>query len=141
LLKRQQNCLLNGEPKTFDSSKYGGGWDAAYAYYYLHPKNFKDSSIQISDKEGTIISDTSVAISPDRHAIIKFWIGEDIQMPQDSIKASDILRVDKRVDSLIGQLRQAKYPYLSGFSIDTLCHGIDGYYHNLALIGHSDKQA
>ena len=140
LLKRQQNCLLNGEENTFDSSKYGGAWNAAYAYDYLYPKNFKDSSIKILDKEGTVISDTSVAISPDRHAVIKFWIGETISMPQDSIKTSDILWVDKKVDSLIVQLKQSKYAYLLGFSIDTLCHGIDGYYHNVALIGHSDKQ-
>lgn len=140
LLKRQQNCILNGELKIFDSAKYGGAWNAAYAYDYLYPKKFKDTSIEILDKEGTIISDTSVAISPDRHAVIKFWIGENIPMPQDSIKVSDILRVDKKVDSLIGELKQSKYTYLSGFSIDTLCHGIDGYYHNIALTGHNDKQ-
>ncbi|MFT3845094.1 MAG: hypothetical protein QM725_08580 [Lacibacter sp.] len=140
LFKRQQNCILNGEPKIFDSSKYGGAWNAAYAYDYLYPKNFKDTSIEILDNEGTIISDTSVAISPDRHAVIKFWIGETISMPQDSIKVSDILRVDKKVDSLIEQLKQSKYTYLTGFTIDTLCHSIDGYYHNVALIGHSDKQ-
>lgn len=140
LLKRQQECELKGEPKTFDSSKYGGAWNAAYAYDYIYPKNFKDTSIEILDKEGTIISDTSVAISPDRHALIKLWIGETISMPQDSIKVGDIVRIDKKVDSLIKELRRNKYTYLSGFSIDSLCHGIDGYYHDITLTGHSVKQ-
>ena len=140
LLKRHVNCILNGEPPNFDSSKYGGAWNAAYAYDYLYPKNFKDTSIEILDKEGSIISDTSVAISPDRHAVIKFWIGETISMPQDSIKVGDIIRVDKKIDSLINQLRKGNYTYLKGFYIDTLCHGIDGYYHDIALIGHNNTQ-
>jgi hypothetical protein len=140
LLKRHENCILNGEPDKFDSSKYGGAWNAAYAYDYLYPQNFKDTSIEILDNDGGIISDTSLSISPDRHAIIRFWIGETISMPQDSIKVSDILRVDRKIDSLIGQLQRSNYTYLKGFSIDTLCHGIDGYYHDIALMGHNEKQ-
>jgi hypothetical protein len=140
LLKRHENCILNGEPPFFDSSKYEGAWNAAYAYDFLYPKSFKYKSIEILDKDGAIISDTSVYISPNRHAIIKFWIGETIFMPQDNIKVDDILRVDKKIDSLIFTLRKGNYPYLENFILDTLCHGVDGYYQDIAFIAHNDRQ-
>jgi hypothetical protein len=140
LLKRHENCLLNGESKNFDTSKYSSVWNAAYAYDYVYPTNFKDVSIEILDKDGTIISDTSALLSPDKNAILKFWIGETIPMPQVNINTNDILIVDRKIDSLIVELNKSKYNYLSKFSVDTLCHAVHGYYHNISLIGSNNKQ-
>jgi hypothetical protein len=141
LLKRKEPCILNGEPSQFDSSKYETAWNAAYAYDYLYPRTFKDSSILIKDTAGDVTSDTSLLISPDNHATIKFWIGVTIPFPQDSIQARDILRVDSTVNNFISKIKLNDYPYLQEFAIDTLVHGIDGYYHSIGIIGHNQKQA
>lgn len=141
LLKRKKPCVLSGGAPYPDTAYYTGGRNAAYAYGFSFPKNFQEKPIEIFDKNGVLLSDTTAMTSPDGHASLKIWIGETISFPlgamNDSLKTSDFMRADSIVEHTIANIRERRYPYLSSASIDYLCHGYSSYEHSIALIAHN----
>lgn len=144
LLKREQACQLSGGEPRLDTAKYVGVRNAAYAYGYSYPKNFREVIIENLDANGVLLSDTACMVSPDKHASLKIWIGETISFPLGAInrdlQAADILRADSQVEKAIFQIKQHHYPYLQGASTDFLCHGFSGYNHSISLLSHNSRQ-
>lgn len=142
LLHRKSICKLPGGEK-YDSSKYVGVRNAAYAYNYMYPKAFKDSTIDVLDESGVLLSDTTYSASADKHAVMRIWIGDTIPFPlgamNDSLKESDFSRADSAVARTVAKLQRSEYPYLKGALIDNVCRSYDGYNQQILVMGHTNK--
>ena len=114
--------------------------NAAYAYGYVYPKEFREIIVE-SDHP---MSDTLSMASPDNRASLKIWIGETVSFPlgliNGKLKPSDFARADTAVEKAIRQLKQGHYPYFKRGSIDYMCHSYQGYAHSVCVVGHNAKQ-
>lgn len=144
LLERKKSCNLSGGEK-YDSTKYISGWNAAYAYSFIIPKVFKDSTIDVFDKEGVLMSDTSYAFSPDKHAAMRMWVGKTVSFPLGAIgvklSVRDFARADSAAASIVKQIKKGRYPYFKNAKIDDICYGYSGYSQRITLLGHTRSQA
>ena len=141
LLKRNIVCKLRGGENVHIHSDHIR--NAAYAYNYWVPLNFKEI---ISHSQ--IYSDTERYVSEDKKCSLKIWPGQTIDFPLgqvDSrgkpigIKCSDIIRVEKIVNDYIFFLKSGKDKELSGIKINEFCNGVRGYNFQIALKGTSAK--
>ncbi|MHA4894035.1 hypothetical protein ACXZ1K_04730 [Pedobacter sp. PWIIR3] len=139
LLKRNVLCKLSGGEKVRIRSNHI--INAAYAYKYWVPLNFKEI---ISHSQ--IYTDTVRYLSTDKKCSLKIWPGETIDFPLGQVDAlgqsigincSDIARVEKIVNDHILFLKSGKEKELSGVKINEFCDGVFGYNFQMALKGNS----
>ena len=128
LYKRHTKCKFSAR-KTKLKNDITYVRDAAYAYNYWYPADFKE----MLSKD---FSDTITYISTDKKSNLKIWPGKTISFPigtVDSvgsfvgIKAEDIIRVEKVVDNYCGVISSGKELYIGKAKIINICKGIDGY--------------
>ena len=128
LYKRHKECKFSARKTNFKND-ITDVRDAAYAYHYWYPGDFKE----VLSKE---FSDTITYISIDKRSKLKLWPGKTVSFPLGTVdsagkfigvKAEDIVRVEKVVDNYIELISSGKERYIRRAKIIDICKDIDGY--------------
>ncbi len=118
-----------------------GVGNAAFAFNYWYPYNFKEKKVVINSNQP---NDTSTYISPDNKCTLKIWPGKIVNFPLGAVdslgkriplRAEDIIRAEQEVDRYIALIKSGKEVHVSQVKVLELCKGIDGYNFQIFLKG------
>jgi hypothetical protein len=135
LLNRKVFCLFEGNTIKLDTALYASSRSVSYSYSYYYPKYFKEiwpkeEVIGEVRKKTSAYIDTVTYISPDQQAQFKIFAGQVVPFPlgkKRSLKAADVVAVEKAVDDYIKLIKAGKDKELGKVKTTFVGKGINGY--------------
>jgi hypothetical protein len=141
LLSRKIPCLFEGSTIKLDTALYASTRSVSYSYSYYYPKYFKEiwpKEEVVSDvrKKTTAYIDTVTYTSPDKQAEFKIFAGQVVPFPlgkKRSLKAADVLAVERMVDDYIRVIKTGKDKELGKVKTTFVGKGINGYNYSICI--------
>lgn len=141
LLSRKAPCLFEGNTVKLDTAQYASSRSVSYSYSYYYPKYFKeiwpkDEVVSEVRKKTNAYIDTVTYVSPDKQAEFKIYAGQVVPFPlaqKRSLKAADVVAVEKMVDDYIRLIKTGKDKELGKVKTTFVGKGVSGYNYSICV--------